>query len=401
MTSTNTKEETKTPLIDDSKDAPQQSSYGISDEEFEALMAKDLMADPVSAEYPEIFALAPRCITKWRQRYRGDPTVWKRLFHKDRVLKEFIEAAPTMDAVQKFVQHAPTPAEDDELGKFTIIDLASGKGFLSMFLSELLPPSKVKRFVLMDKAWPMHGVEPKPHHMSWQHIYGESKNATNDQGETDDNTTSFKKKYIDTWPIPLTTSKQDLKHGNQLRNLQDRFLKNQGPVIMLAIHLCGTLSLRAVTLFNENPSIKFFCLKPCCLPGMIHAKRHEIFQLGKHSFDSKLVCVRGKWNKDRWNGPNRSQLATVFDVWTENLYCGIAMDDKATKEEEDTKKEEKAPDSNSLLTTAEPSTIRKKHVQVQVQHDGGYQNDFLFAEREPVTEVVWDDLEKRPAKRPL
>ena len=341
------------------------SSYGISDEDFEELMSQDLQKDPLSKEYPDVFRKAPGCVTKWRQRYRGDPTVWKRLFHKDRVLKEFIEAAPTIDAVQRFVENAATP--NDEMEKFTVIDLASGKGFLSMFLSEMLPPSKVRRFVLMDKAWPMHGTEPKPHHMSWEHIYGESKQVPNT-------------KYIDTWPIPLTTSKQDLKHGNQRRNLEERFLKKDGPVIMLGIHLCGTLSLKAVGFFNDNPNIKFFCLKPCCLPGMIHAKRHEIFTLGDHSFDSKLVCVRGKWNKDRWNGPNRSQLATIFDVWAENLYCGIIP----KKSEDDVS-----------------NTTKKKHVFVEVQHDGGYQNDFLFAERQPTTNAVWEDLDRRRAKAPL
>ena len=57
------------------------------------------------------------------------------------------------------------------------------------------------------------------------------------------------------------------------------FEKAKGLIIMLAIHLCGTLSLKAVELFNDDANIKFFCLKPRCLPGMIHAKRHEVFRL--------------------------------------------------------------------------------------------------------------------------
>ncbi len=335
-----------------------QESFGLSDDEFEALMYRELHQHPLSEQYPDVFGLAPKCLVKWRQRYRGNRSLWKRLFHKERVLKEFIEAAPIIDAVRHFVDHAEVTSPEE---KFTVVDLASGKGFLSMFLSEILPPSKIRRFVLMDKQWPMHGSTPKPHHMSWEHIYGEV-------GQHDGASHAEEKpqKYIDTWPIPLTTSKQDLKHGNQRRNLEETFLRKDGPVILLAIHLCGILSLKAVNFFNDNPeNIRFFALKPCCLPGMIHAKRHEVFSFGDHhSFDSKLVCVQGKWNKDKWCGPKRARLSGFFDIWASNLFLGI-----------------------------NDETAKKAKVHIRVQQDGGYQNEFLFAERLPVTKSVWDSLE--------
>ena len=51
-------------------------------------------------------------------------------------------------AAREVVAAAP-PGE-----RFTIVDLCSGKGFLSMVLSELLPSERVERCVLVDKAWP-------------------------------------------------------------------------------------------------------------------------------------------------------------------------------------------------------------------------------------------------------
>ena len=352
-----------------------QQSSRWTDDEFEAYMARELQKDPLAAEYPEIFAAAPKCLVQWRRRYRGNPNLWKRLFDKQRVLKEFIEAAPIMDAVQTFVQNN-APSVDSPDQRFTVVDLASGKGFLSMFLSELLPPSKVRRFVLMDKAWPMHGMTPQPHHISWEHIYGEVPANDNPVDDTSGNDRTAPQRYIETWPIPLTTSRQDLKHGNQRRNMEAKFFQNEGPVILLAVHLCGTLSLKAVQFFNDHPdTIRFFALKPCCLPGMIHAKRHEVFSFGPHhSFDSKLVCVQGKWNKNKWHGPNRQKLAGVFDVWAHNLFLGIN-------------------DTNA----------EKAQVTIRVQHDGGYQNTFLFAERFPTTAAVWEklDAQKSPMCVPI
>lgn len=77
--------------------------------------------------------------------------------------------------------------------------------------------------------------------------------------------------------------------------MEERLFTNRGPIILVAVHLCGTLSLKAVELFNRNPETKFFCLKPCCLPTMVHAKRKEIFKLGEHSFEAKEVCTFLSW----------------------------------------------------------------------------------------------------------
>eukprot|EP00977_Amphora_coffeiformis_P026180 scaffold24543_cov195-Amphora_coffeaeformis.AAC.3 len=360
------------------------SFFGLSDAAFATLLATELQQHPLAVVYPHLFAAAPECVVKWRQRYRGDAAVWKRLFHKDRVMKEFIEAVPVMDAVQRFVSAADMNDYDDNEKKFTIIDLCSGKGFLSMFLSELLPPSKVARLVLMDKAWPMHGTTTLgPQHMSWQHIYGTVPSSSS---------SSQKKKYIETWPIPLTTSKQDLKHRNQRRKLAQRFLQNNeessSPVILLGIHLCGTLSMHAIRLFNEHTAVKFFCLKPCCLPGMVHAKRHEVFRVGRHAFDSKLVCVHGKWNKDQWSGPHRSRMAQIFAVWVQNLFWGIGGGNSSTNNYDDNTH----PKGNQGSGDHDEE-LHKKQVHVRVQIDGGYQNEFLFAERLPATEEVWKAFE--------
>jgi hypothetical protein len=76
----------------------------------------------------------------------------------------------------------------------------------------------------------------------------------------------------------------------------------------------------------------------------------------------------GKWNKNAWKGPHRGATKACFERWVENLYLGINdADDGITK-------------------------MRKTIV---VQHDGGYQNEFLFAERSSEeTGGLWDALRR-------
>lgn len=339
---------TVNPSKDDEND---KAIFGWTDDEFESWVASELSTDPLVESYPETFAVAPRCITNWRRRFRGNPVLWRRIFKRDRVFKEFLEAVPIIDAVVRLI-------DESEEKHFTIVDLASGKGYLSMFLSELLPPDKVDKFVLIDKAWPMCGSTPKDHHMNWDHIYG--------------NTTVESEAYFGTWPIPLHTSKQDLTKKSNHRTLKKRlFERAPGPVVILGVHLCGLLSLRAVDMFNDNEQVKFFALKPCCLPTMIHVKRDEVFTLGNHSFDSKLVCATGRFTTNGWYGPPRWHLEHRFHSWAENLFLGIAAADDGD----------------------ESDASKKIQTKVVVQRDGGYQNTFIFAERQPISGAVWSRLE--------
>jgi hypothetical protein len=184
--------------------------------------------------------------------------------------------------------------------KLLVIHTVCFIGYLSMLLSEMLPPSRVERFILIDKAWPLHNQsedEIQSHHINHDHIY---------------------EPYYERWPIPLVTSKRDLKKSRQCQDLSNRYFAANGteddgsshpnPVIVLAIHLCGTLSIKAIEFFNQHPhSIVLLCLKPCCLPPMVHAKRQEIFVLSsssctnqqQHSFPATSVCMPGKWKNKK------------------------------------------------------------------------------------------------------
>lgn len=62
---------------------------------------------------------------------------------------------------------ASRPTSQSWTGKIEVIDLCSGFGYLGMFLSEMLPPSKVSKITLVDKCWsviPQPPSSPSPTH---------------------------------------------------------------------------------------------------------------------------------------------------------------------------------------------------------------------------------------------
>ena len=62
--------------------------------------------------------------------------------------------------------------------------------------------------------------------------------------------------------------------------------------------------------------------------------------------------MAGKWKKNKWIGPPRSVTKNYFDRWADNLFWGI--------DETDAEKSKRT---------------------IMVQTAGGYQNEFLYAQR--------------------
>ena len=338
---------------------PSLTPISIADDEaeFSAWLSDRLSTSAGVNEHADLFADCHAGILRWRRRYRGNPRLWRALFKGDKVVKEIVEAAPVLAAARELVHAAPSGET------FTIVDLCSGKGFLSMVLSELLPPDRVARCVLVDKAWPPFDWEGPiaEHHISTEHIYGEGEVAGG---------------YFSTWPIPLYTSKQDLKNRATLRGLRARlFDKCEGPVLVLAVHLCGTLALRAVDLFNDHEKVRLLALKPCCLPPMLFAKPTDErpstnFTIGSHTFDAREVCAPGRFRAGGvWDGPPRADLIPRFERWSDHLLRGIDL-----------------PEAGAAG--------RKAQLYARVQLKGGYQNRFIFAERGAhVTEALWERID--------
>lgn len=343
----------------------------FTEDEFREWILEEMtnMAPQVREMYPETILECADAVTRWRRRFRGNPALWRRLFKHERVLKEVIESVPVVKAVQDWIERHSSEQESATSGKVTIIDLCSGKGYLSMLLSEILPPDRVEKCLLIDKAWPMCHSTPHAHHMSWEHIYGD---MNIDVGP----------RYFNTWPIPLVTCKKNLKQSKELDYLRQRFSPSSSKdgetqdvpiVLILAVHLCGTLSIQAVKLFQMIPSAQMLLLKPCCLPDIWHAKNAPYFYVGDYCFPTNDVCARGKWTadkkKNKWEGPPRWHLQSKFDKWCHYLHEAMAYQSQHSTDATDDQQSSGQP----LIST--------KYFEVPVQTKGGFQNVFLYAER--------------------
>ena len=89
---------------------------------FTAWLSAELALAPNYEAYSDVYAEATQCVLRWRQRYRGNPKLWRSLMRGERVVKEIIEAAPVIAAARAIVDATPlAPGE-----KLTIVDLCSG-----------------------------------------------------------------------------------------------------------------------------------------------------------------------------------------------------------------------------------------------------------------------------------
>eukprot|EP00435_Cladocopium_sp_Y103_P008782 s361_g2.t1 len=279
-------------------------------EDFDVWLQRELSAGQLGEKFPSLCLRLAEVASSWRRRF--DPQLWGRLARDkcSTLIKEAREAVPAIDFVQQRMKDL-----DERDGKITIVDLCSGLGFLGMFLSELLPPDRVQACLLMDQAWPMKGST------------GEMPSVPSRKGRTRLNWDHI---YNLHWPIPLVTRRCDLKLPSTHLQILSRLLDPApGPVMILGIHLCGLLSIRAIETFNQGPKCVAFGLKPCCLPSMHYARQQVRWTLGAHTFAAAEVCCWGSYHHNRWTGPVKATMAPRFRCWAEHLHRGIQSEWKA------------------------------------------------------------------------
>merc|ERR1712136_637141 len=281
-------------------------------------------------------------------------------------IKEAREAVPVVSFVQERVEAL------DQDAPVTILDLCSGLGFLGMLLAEILPPARVETIVLIDQAWPLKGQEaPRDAALSAADVAEgvvmdgddtlesqagaptvsqveaevEEEHVMDREDAVESRDKAKTKKALPAkrtrtrlnwdhiynlpWPVTLTTRRSDLKLPSTQVQILSRILEPApGPVLVLGIHLCGILSIRAVETFNKGPKCVAIALKPCCLPNMEYAKKQISWTLGAHTFAATEVCSRGCYNKNQWKGPVKSTLSVRFNVWADCLHRGMLTQEK-------------------------------------------------------------------------
>lgn len=221
---------------------------------------------PISSRYPDLLDRCRPIVEAWHAEFSvTQPPVWWSRMRRN-LPKELNESAFILDELLSVIDgyHGDHPV--------TIIDMCSGVGYLSMFLSHLLPPSKVSRIVAVDILFQSHidlsaSNEEK----------GREKNNIGPTANGNDNSDSAMKPqshHLQTshlispiHPITIRPRRANIKKGRELRQIAEHCVAQApGAVIILGIHLCKSLSVHTVRLFNTTSASHLY-LKPCCLPG--------------------------------------------------------------------------------------------------------------------------------------
>lgn len=201
---------------------------------------RKLRLRPGYSHYPHLAEKCRPIVQLWHDTWSDScPKFWKRM--KRNLPKELNESFFILEEMIRFC------GEYAGEEKVTIIDMCSGVGYLSMFLSHLLPSHKVSRIVPIDILFRCHldttSEEYDGQHLSTQHL----NNPIH--------------------PIEIRPRRADIKSGRELRQIAHHCIANApGPVIILGVHLCKSLSVHTVRLFNTTKALRLY-LKPCCLPG--------------------------------------------------------------------------------------------------------------------------------------
>jgi len=363
---------------------------------------RELEQLPVQSLYPHLVREGLAMLRRWQTVF--SPTVFARITkhhrQQSRFAKELNEAAPVLEWTRHVVAQMKT--------KVTIVDICSGFGFLSMFLAELISHEHIHKIVLVDKKWPMRnqavpGTCTRRHSSaSWResHARGTDGSPTSSALTCGScpclaGPTQISWEHIYTkgaWDVHMETRKHDIKSPASWRQLEEYvFAKAQGkctrnnvgepfspvskqpygrlpvlghgtgPVIMLGIHLCGTLSIKAVAGFNQHDAISHLALKPCCLPGkqLLRHTKHCPWTLGTHTFTAEHVYYG-------LNGTESTHGRDRLGRWSEHLLKGVDV-------------AEPTSGGDTQTVTAQRSGRKWiKLIEVQRQH---FQNYFLFAHR--------------------
>ena len=129
----------------------QQPTMGPSDNDSDGdvrLINAKLDRLPIATRYPAVLAACRPIIQLFHDSFSEcDAALWSRM--KRAIPKELNESAFIIDEMMTLLDGYDINAGDDggDLRPYTVIDVCSGVGYLSMFLSHLLPPEKCSRIV--------------------------------------------------------------------------------------------------------------------------------------------------------------------------------------------------------------------------------------------------------------
>ena len=187
---------------------------------------------PVSSHHPHLIDQFRLVLRRLGGAFAvSHPKLWRRKI-KRTAAKEINEMAFIIEELTRIIckdgDSGDVRAIEFGAPPVTIIDLCSGMGYLSMFLSHFLPPSRVSRIISVDVLF------PSPNDPNYDSVGGYEEEENGDGRHLP---TSHLLHPIH--PIPIRPRRANLKKGRELRQIIKHCIdKAPGPVIIVGVHLC-------------------------------------------------------------------------------------------------------------------------------------------------------------------
>ena len=289
---------------------------------------------PIQNQHPDLLDKCHPIIQLWHDTFSvSDPSLWNRM--RRAIPKELNESAFIIVEMMKLLgtasQDSTVITDQDanvEQQPYTIIDMCSGVGYLSMFLSHLLSPESCSRivpidylFALSEKALAGCGPEKTeidvsetltddqiiPIEQNQQQALTPSRQHEQEEQKQPSSHLSTTHLTSHIHPIPIRPRKANIKRTRELKQISQHVInKSPGPTIILGVHLCKALSVHTVRLFNGNDKVERMYLKPCCLPG-------------KGSLGMRDPPF---WKFDHMKGDDGAAEGSIGGFGIQTLYCG-------------------------------------------------------------------------------
>jgi hypothetical protein len=196
--------------------------------------------------YDETTAQVVAILRQWAHKWAGKPE-WQSLLNKKSLLHEAEESIVALYHLHEWLltrQHETEP--------LVVMDICSGKGIFSMFLSYMMQnfwrdDAIITKIVMLDKM--------TSDQVSWKHISAANESASEEH-----------RPHVEIW------------EGCNLHEhdkVLTRMLDLNSTLALVGIHLCKTLGPSCCGLANAlGPKrCPYLCLAPCCMPRLVTTKK--------------------------------------------------------------------------------------------------------------------------------
>eukprot|EP00979_Chaetoceros_neogracilis_P014320 scaffold4567_cov276-Chaetoceros_neogracile.AAC.3 len=269
----------------------------------------------------------------WGEKWAGR-NEWQGLLNKSSLLHEVEESIVALSFLLEFLERRVGHTPD--LQQITVVDVACGKGVMSMISSYLFQnDDRIKKIIMLDKA-----------DINWDHIEKANLSAEKEN-----------RPFIECW------SSCNL---HEIDGIVKR-LETQTPVALVGIHLCKTLSPTCIGIVNSLTAkhCPFFVLAPCCLPriatqslqkqsigekSIMKVRRYESIDERRRRMESKLKRDAALSRRPPTTMSDQLEMMQSNPCWK----CGETGHLKA--------------ECPSIQATSKPRLIQPPYVDVDISH---------------------------------